>query len=148
MNELIIRAGTREDIEQISRLWLQMIDEANLGNTPNVEWWKNMFNNLIGMKDLYFILVAEFQGKIVGFIDAMFYPEPQDGKIHGMAQGFFILPEYRGTKAGPELYRHIYKIGHRMKVQVATFFCSDPDYWIKKGYVEQKALLRRNICQL
>jgi ribosomal protein S18 acetylase RimI-like enzyme len=145
MDSMIIRSGKIEDIAQISYLWLQMINETKLGNNPNVEWWKTMCSNLINMKDLYFLVIAEIKDKIIGFIDGIIYSEPSTGKIHGIAQNFYVLPEYRQTNTSSKLYRYILKIGKQKGVQIVEFFCSNPEYWAKKGYKDAKVMLRREL---
>jgi GNAT superfamily N-acetyltransferase len=85
-------------------------------------------------------------GKIVGFIDGIIYPEPATGKVHGVGQCFYVMPEYRKTNVGVRLYRAILKIAKEYKVSIIEFTTFNKDFWLKKGYTEIKTTIVRELC--
>ncbi len=146
MENLVIRLGNKKDVEQISKLWFQMVNELRPDWKPNINWWKKMCYALLDMKDFYSIAVAEIKGEIVGFMDGLAFPEPSTGKLHGVAQHFYILPKYRKSNVALKLYRYVLRLAQERKVEIFEFFCfsDNKDFWSKKGYKEIRTMMRRN----
>lgn len=142
--EKIIRLGTHEDVVFIAYLWEQMVKESMPEYTPNRLWWENMCRNLLST-GIYWIVVAESKGLIVGFIDGFVYPEPSTGMTHLVGQHFYLLPEYRKSGLGGRLYRTLMKIGKEKGAQKQEFFCfcADQNRWAKKGFQPIRTMMRR-----
>ena len=143
---MIIRQATIADASAISLLWEQMVKEVYPKFTPNRKWWEKMMVALIESPMVqYTVVVAEQQSEIIGFIDGLVFPEPSTGKIHGVGQHFFILPEYRHSSIAGRLYGSI--VGHALKkkAEVLEFFCSPENiqFWNKRGYGLMRCVMRK-----
>jgi len=141
---MIVRSGNKEDIKQVGRLWLQMIAELSPSLTPNVEWWKEMANNLFDA-GAYYLVVAEEDGVLKGFIDGMLFPEPSTGKIHGVGQHMYVRPNYRNTFIAARLYKKLVRALQDNGATILELFCFDNEkpLWEKKGYKPLRQLMRR-----
>jgi len=143
---MIVREGSKSDIEQVSRLWLQMIVELSPSLTPNVEWWKEIANNLFNA-GIYYLIVAEEEGILKGFIDGMLFPEPSTGRVHGVGQHMYVRPNYRKAIVAPRLYRKLIKVLRNNGATVLELFCFNNEraFWEKKGYRPLRQLMRREV---
>lgn len=123
-----------------------MVRELAPEYTPNVEWWREHAKRFLSA-GTYQAFVAEDGGRIVGFLDGFIFPEPSTGKLHGVGQHFYVLPEYRGTSAAGLLYRHLLKTARESGCQVIELFCFDREksFWLKKGYKPVRSMVRREI---
>ena len=146
-SDIVIRLGTQEDITQISKLWLQMVNELRPGLKPNVSWWQTMCRNFMDATNLYTVIVALDKSTIIGFVDGFIFPEPATGKAHGVAQHFFILPEYRKTNIAQRLYLQILKLAKQKKASCVEFFCfsDNKEFWLKKNYKEMRIMMRKEL---
>lgn len=142
-----VRIAEPEDIQQVSDLWLKMVNEIYPENTPRQDWWIEICKALM-TTERYFIVIAEVDGRIVGFIDGFAFPEPSTGKIHGVGQHMYVSPEYRSTSAARKLYKKGIQIARRLfNVQVREFYCTPENrpFWEKKGYVSHRLMMRRTV---
>lgn len=141
----MIRMATKEDVGNISLLWEKMVLSMRPGWQPSREVWEGM---CIAMMDsgFYSVLVVEKDKNIVGFADGMMFPEPSTGKMHGVGQHFFILPEYRGMLGG-ELYREIISLALEKGAEVLEFFCFPEElpFWNRHGYQPARIMVRRYV---
>ena len=140
----MIRLATTEDVKEISALWEKMVLSMRPEWEPRRDIWEAM---CVAMLDsgYYSILVAEKDNKIVGFVDGLVTPEPASGKIHGVGQHFFIVPEYRGMLGG-ELYREIVSLALKKGAEVLEFFCFPEEltFWQRHGYQAGRIMVRNN----
>jgi GNAT superfamily N-acetyltransferase len=145
---MMIEIGSNR-IKDISNLWLALVKELAPDYTPNRDWWCDMAENLI-KTDVYHILAYESGSKLIGFIDFFIYPEPSTGKIHGVGQHFYVLPEYRYTGISGKLYRSAIKYGKDHGAEMMEFCCfyADINKWQRKGYIPLRAIMRRSICMI
>jgi GNAT superfamily N-acetyltransferase len=139
-----LREATVDDLPEIGQLWLRMVDELLPGSTPNLEWWTRMAKGLF-LTGLYVILIAEADEGIIGYIDFMLYPEPSTGKIHGVGQQFYVLPEHRHHMIAAQLYKRALTIARNRGAHVYEFFCAADDLkrWLKKGYQPVRVTMRK-----
>ena len=145
---MIIRTATKEDAYKVSCLWEQMVNESRPKFTPNREWWEKMFVSLMDTPILqYNVVVAEYEGAIVGFIDGLIFPEPSTGKIHGVGKHFFVLPEHRKSTIAGRLYVDIVGIALKSGAEVLEFFCFPKgiNFWEKRGYGLSQCMMQREV---
>lgn len=146
---MIIRRGQIGDVLKVSRLWLKMVNELAPDYTPNVEWWRSHAEQFLKNGN-YSMFVAEEGGKLVGFLDFFLFYEPSTGKLHGIGQHFYVIPEYRGNCVSGKLYRNTVKAMKEKGCKVMELFCFDNEktMWEKKGFVLKRMLLRRELSCL
>lgn len=142
---MIIRPGLEQDVVKVSRLWLEMVAELAPTYTPNVGWWRTMaLQHLRGNR--YHIFVADLGGRLVGFIDFFFFPEPSTGKIHAVGQHFYLTPEFRGQGVGRDLYQAAIELATPIAQVVELFaFSAQTANWEKQGYKPVRTLLRKEL---
>lgn len=140
-----VRHADIYDVEEASKLWLQMVAEMGPQYTPNVDWWKEIARGLF-KQGTYIMLVAEEAGRLVGFVDSIIFPEPATGKMHGTCQHIYILPEYRNAAASIMLYRRIVRglVGSGVKTIDLCCLHGDIPKWQKRGWQPARSLMRRN----
>jgi len=144
----MIREATKDDVENISILWEMMVNEMRPELTPNKNWWASMCKSFLAQETTgYKIVVAQKEDEIIGFVDGFIFPEPSTGKIHGVGQHFFILPEYRKGSAAAGLYKTIVSIAIKKGAEVLEFFCfpEGMKFWGKRGYKLTRCMMRREI---
>ena len=145
---MIIRTATKEDAYKVSCLWEQMVNESRPDFTPNREWWEKMFISFMNTPIIkYNVVVAEYEGELVGFIDGFVFPEPSTGKVHGVGQHFYILPEHRQSTIAGRLYVDIVGIALRSGAEVLEFFCFPEGipFWSKRGFTTARIMMRREV---
>ena len=141
---MIIRQGMVTDIFELSRLWLQMVKELCPQFAPNVSWWRELAQKCFQGGN-YFVLVAEIDNKIIGFIDWFMYPEPSTGKIHAVGQHFFVIPEERKKSISGTLYKKMMNISKKQGAQITELFCFDKEinFWKNHKFNPIRSMLRR-----
>ena len=145
-----IRLAIKDDAPKVSALWEMMVNEMRPEWTPNRQWWEKMFIALLDTPLVqYTVVVAEEAGgNLVGFIDGLILPEPSTGKIHGVGQNFYIMPEYSNSTIAGRLYANIISVALKGGVQILEFFCF-PDgikFWNKRGYGLTRCMMRREVA--
>jgi GNAT superfamily N-acetyltransferase len=142
-----VRAATLDDLNEVANLWAAMVmEEFGEGATPDIPMWIYAFSNRMENNKNFTMLVAEDgdgmlmaqegDGGIVGYISGEVYPEPSDGKVHGISQSIYVMPVHRKGKVGLNLYHNLARIFISQGAQVIEFLCK-PDkiaFWEKKGY--------------
>lgn len=138
----MIRLATENDLPAASALWEQMVLSMRPEWTPNRTLWESMAKTMLN-SGLYSLLIAEKDNVIVGFIDGMIFTEPSTGKVHGVGQHFFILPEYRG-RLGGELYRGMVSLALKKGAEVLEFFCfpEELSFWRRHGFGPARVMVR------
>lgn len=138
---MIIRAIDKTEIDLVAVLWLKMVKELDSTLNPNVEWWKAHVYEFL--KYDYFMLVAEIDKKIVGFIDFIMFAEPTTSKFHCIGQHFYVLSEYRNSSVAGRLYKAVVKLSKKFGAQHWELFCSKNELpmWKKLGYQQRKFIL-------
>lgn len=142
----MIRIATKEDLPEISKLWEDMVLEARPEFKPDLNKWVVLGNALFDT-GLYHVVVFEEDNKIVGFIDGMMFDEPSTGEKHGVAQHFYVIPEYRKTLVSVELYEEIMYLAVKNGSEALELFCFPEmeEYWKGKGFNKERILMRRKI---
>ena len=133
-----VRAATSDDLGVVAILWVDMIkEEFGENSTPDLHLWIDIFFKRMGNNEHFTMLVAEDDGEgIVGYVSGEVYPEPSDGKVHGISQSIYVMPSYRKGKVGLNLYHNLAKVFVSQGAQIIEFLCK-PDkiaFWEKKGY--------------
>lgn len=134
---------TEGDADELAELWLELGREKGTVTNPNVEWWKERFNLLLG-SDNYLVYKATDKGKAVGFVDGFVMKEPATGKIHGIGQYLYVKPEYRDTRVAGNIYKRLFKQAKEMGATVFDIFqhCED-DRWTDKHFEPVYTVVRR-----
>lgn len=139
----MIRFAEKEDITAVSRLWVKMVNELSPEWTPDRQAWVELSSSLFET-GLYRICIAEDRGKVVGFLDGMFFYEPAESKTIGYGKSFYILPEYRGTGISQDLYSKLVSFGAENGAEEYELYCLDGklEYWLNRGFKKKQHVLR------
>jgi len=146
---IIIRYARPHDVEEIASLWERMVKELKPDYAPNVSWWVGMARTLLKSEAYYALTAVDDEtGRIIGFLDGFLYPEPSTGKLHGVGQHFFLIPEYRKTSIAGRLYREAVRKARAAGATVLEFFCfpAEQPFWESKGYAPVRMIMRRDLC--
>ncbi len=114
MNELVIRKGKREDMHDVHRLIreLAIYEKAENEHTNSVE---ELIEDGFGDSKLYDVIVAELDGKIVGF--ALFYTSYSTWKGRSLyLEDFIVTEKHRGKGIGKLLFDKVYTIAKERNV--------------------------------
>ncbi|MCD6376503.1 MAG: GNAT family N-acetyltransferase [Caldisericaceae bacterium] len=114
---VIIRSGKQEDIPEIVELWMQMINEIHPDWIPDFNSQQALIQNFFKL-NIYHVVIAETENRLVGFINGLVYYEPAMSKTIGLAQYFYIVPEYRKSNIALRLIKRLLKIAKEKGVQV------------------------------
>ena len=134
---MIIRKAVAADIDAMARLWLAMMHEVYPEHTPNAEWWRE--DRWAEMESgIYVAYVAEEEGALVGFTDALIYRDPPRGHIVAWSNHSYIIPEYRHGGLTRDLYGSIYVDFRSRGAKIVMFACTDKlaEFWKTHGYRE------------
>ncbi|MGD0659063.1 MAG: GNAT family N-acetyltransferase [Syntrophorhabdales bacterium] len=131
-----IRKGSEADIEQVSRLWLDMVRELNPSYTPSIEWWKNITLGLMRLYKNYHLFVAEEGQDAVGFLDFMTVPEPATGCAHAVCRHLYVRPERRNSGISNSLLRQFNESAKMDGAVVLEAECGDEQFrfWQRMGF--------------
>ena len=136
MKDLTIRLAENKDIEEVGKLWIKMVKELNPEHTPNIDWWHRLTGELLKTEDTYYLTVAEKDNTIIGFLDALKFYNPTTGKLHGIGQSFYVLPEHRNAKISVKIYKFVLNIAKEQHIEILELITPLKDFWKKKGYNE------------
>lgn len=142
----MIRVGKKEDILELAWLWKDMVNELQPEWTPDCMSWIETEYLLLDT-GMYFIVLAEKEGKIVGFVDGMVYYEPGIGKNVGIAKHFYIIPEHRGTHLMGRMYAIMDELARDKGMEIIELQCGDDklEYWESIGFKRDQYLLRKGV---
>ena len=139
----MIRLATKEDIPELSKLWVEMIKELEPDWEPNADVWIKNCENLLDSGS-YGIGIAIEDDKMVGFIDGMTYYDPASDKIIGFGKNFYVARDYRGTDIAEELMITSIVEAQKRGVETLEMQCY-PDkleYWVKHGFEGRQIISR------
>lgn len=114
---IIIRSGKQEDIPEIVKLWVQMINEIYPDWIPDFNSQQVLIRNFFEL-NIYHVVVAETKDRLIGFINGLIYYEPARSRTVGLAQYFYIVPEYRKSNIALRLIKKLLKIAKEKGVQI------------------------------
>lgn len=137
-----IRPATREDIAEMATLWMAMMREVYPERNPNPHWWiEDCIYEMDG--GIYSAFIAEANGKIVGFTDAIFYKDASYGCLVGWSNHSYVFPEYRHGSLTSGLYKAMYEEGRSRGASLALFACTDDlaEFWKKHGYTKSENIM-------
>ncbi len=109
---LIIREATELDAENITKMHIQswqetyknIVDQEYLDNLPDTFETRLKFRQeILSRKDRAILLIAEKDGKIIGFCDAGIIREYEGAK--GEVYAIYLLKEYQGSGIGKKLFQ-------------------------------------------
>ena len=141
---MIVRDAKIEDIVEMSGLWVSMLQETNPEIKPDLEWWIQYQKEMME-HDVYFPYVAIADGKIVGFIIGILYPDSTTGQNVAFGQDFYVLPEFRNANISEGLYGRLVRMGKSLNADCIEMTCFKDQlgFWEDKGYHIQKYCIRR-----
>ena len=123
-----IRKATKEDIDQIANVWEELHDYnvEVLGQAAvyrGKSGWEERYKNLL--QDIFnnaesLVVVAEDEGKIVGFVNSTVSNMFGDGPQHAYIDNTIIIKEYRGKGIGKKLYEYLENIFREQGVEGVT----------------------------
>jgi L-amino acid N-acyltransferase YncA len=147
----MIRLASPDDLILVALLWEDMIrEEFHNGISPDPISWRRIFSDRMMNNENFTMLVDENGEGIVGYISGEVYPEPADGKVHGISQSIYVKPPYRNGRVGLSLYHSLAKVFVGQGAQVIEFLCK-PDripFWNKKGYECKSVVMSMNAREL
>ena len=140
VNNLVVREAKNEDIEGI----IGVLKTADLQDEA---WTKEALRKLLTTKN-YTILVAELDGKIVGFIDYYVLPSVWERWNEATINYFFVHKDYQGKGIGSRLLNGVIKGTDGMEIvelHVGTEKDNNRaiDLYRKHGFVKEYLLLQR-----
>ena len=147
-----VRPATLDDLKPVSLLWAAMVmEEFGEDATPDLAAWIHIFGGRMKSNEHFTMLVAENgDGELVGYVSGEVYPEPSDGKVHGISQSIYVKPRHRNGKMGLNLYHNLARVFVGEGAQVIEFLCK-PDritFWEKKGYRCSATVMSMNARRL
>ena len=99
---IIIRKLRKDDFTQVTQLLSLLMGEFKLDKREYREIWNKNFTS-----DHYKGFVAIIDGKIVGYIDVIFFQDIAHGGVLGQIQNFIVHPQYRGRGFGEALLNYV-----------------------------------------
>lgn len=141
---MYIRIAGAEDIEEVSKLWLAMVNELHPSEKPNVEWWIELAEVMMN-NSAYFMFVLEDEGKLVGFADIFLMRVPLTGKIHMIGMSLYVKPKYRNTMYAGLLYRKAIQTAKRIGATTIEIICGPTEFskWGSIGYTVSSMTVKK-----
>ena len=141
-----IREATIDDIGDMALLWRMMIKEIKPESKPNMQWWL-AFQKEMMEANIYGSYVATIEGVMVGFICGIIYPDSITGDLVGFGQEFYVMPEFRDSRASKLLYRSLIRMAKEKGANTLEMSCFEGqlELWQSKGFDIHKYHVRRKI---
>lgn len=141
----IKRAG-KGDVNEVSYLWEDFINESMPNEKPNRELWVTQTKASMNDPD-YYLYVAREHGKIVGFQSGYLWHDASTDKICVIGNCFYVKPEYRNTLIAPKLHRNGIKDAKRHHAQLFRREVDDTflPFWEKKGYKKIRTIVESEL---
>ncbi|MEK6760095.1 MAG: GNAT family N-acetyltransferase [Deltaproteobacteria bacterium] len=138
-----IREATIDEVEAVADLWLAMCAELKPEATPDKGAWIKLVGDLF-RTGTYHIVVAEDEGRLVGFVDGLIYLEPSVGQKIGMSQFIYVHPDHRFSDTAPRLYQLIVQLVNGYGVTSVYTTCEQKTkaLWERKGFVVERYIMR------
>jgi organic radical activating enzyme/GNAT superfamily N-acetyltransferase len=113
---LSIRRASVCDLEEVSKLWLEMAVEENPEASPDRNIWALKADEFIKCSNNH-LYIAEVCGEIVGFVQGFwdYCPIKKDKYIVGLH--FYVRPEYRKGEVAIALHSKYKQVGHDLGVK-------------------------------
>lgn len=108
-HRVILRPAIKTDVTAIFHLIKALAEYEKLSNmvTGNIE---DLTNHLFGERPLIDVIVAEFEGKLVGYTLFLYNYSTFLTKPGIYIEDLFVLPEYRGQGIGKSLVNSVAKL--------------------------------------
>lgn len=141
---MIVKTGNKEDLRDLSELWVKMIKEIYPEWQPDVLTWIER-NKILCDNDNYHISYVKEAHKIVGFMDGVVFYEPAIGKNVALAQHLYIKPDFRNTRAAYLLCIHMKRIAKDAHAEVIEINAMPyvVQAYLKMGFKKEQTVMRR-----
>lgn len=148
---MLYRRATIWDAEIITKLWDSMHDEVDVNKAIREEYnnTESMFIHMVTRikLDNWVVLVAEDDGKVVGFIMGFVrYPDYNPCHIIGTCEAMYVAPEYRHKGVHAELTDTIIeearKKGATQFELIGTYSPSLIKFWDHMGFEPVQTVYR------
>jgi ribosomal protein S18 acetylase RimI-like enzyme len=106
LKNVTIRPVIKEDMSQLYELMVQYIVDFYGRPQPKEEELKKLMTHLIENPSIGMQVVAESQGKLIGFATLYFTFSTLQVKKAAILNDLFIKPEGRGQKIGEKLFEY------------------------------------------
>lgn len=144
--EILVRKATRKDIDAI----IEVLKSTKLGIEAwagDEEWARKALKECLNMEN-YVLLVAEYNQRIVGFIDCCVYPSFWEGAYQGIINHLFVLPAFQSKGAGAMLVKAVVKEADakglgELHVSTERENVKARQLYAKYGFAEERLLLER-----
>ncbi len=104
MNNILIRKAIKSDIPSVSKLAIELIDSVKNGEGIAEDVLSNNSRNVLANPNSY-ILVAEAEGKVIGFISFMTRKTIIHSGLCGLIDELVVSKKYRRKGVGKELIK-------------------------------------------
>ena len=105
--EIVVRKAARKDVDGI----IEVLQSTKLGAeawTSDERWTRKVLERCLTLEN-YVLLVAEYNKKIVGFVDCCVFPSFWEGAYQGIINHLFVLPGFQGRGVGAMLIEAVVK---------------------------------------
>lgn len=151
-NPVTVRRGGKEDFDIICRLWQKMMDyhkefDPRFAVIPEGQANFRKYLKQIIERDDYLTLVAETEGRVVGYMIGAIFDNPELFiiKRYGFVAEIYVEVELRGRGVGEQLFEKMRRWFSRHKI---TVFQLNVSYLNKSGINFWKKLGFRDFLQV
>jgi organic radical activating enzyme len=138
-----VRRAVESDIEEVSKLWFELVMEEDNTNTPNRKAWIEQTRRIINNPDHY-LLIAESGNKLIGFQSGDVALEPAINKVCVFGRHFYVKPAYRKGVAAVMLNKLTMQFGLKAGVTdiIRPIAPKLLNFWEEKGCKVTNILIR------
>lgn len=152
-----IRKATRKDLRELMNLQMELEEFIKKKFAPELSLDKikrvaeSDFKKNLGKSRNWFILVAEHEGNMIGFVKAKIKKDEWTrGKYRGLIADVFIKKEWRGKGVTKRLLREAIKIMKERGVRLYEIFSNIDNKraikaWKSVGFEESMIMLEKKI---
>lgn len=144
--EIVVRKATRKDVDGI----IEVLKSTKLGAEAwagDEKWAREALEGCLSLEN-YVLLVAEYEQRIVGFVDCCVYPSFWEGAYQGIINHLFVHPAFQGKGAGALLIQAVVEEADakglgELHVSTERENVKARRLYAKYGFTEERLLLER-----
>lgn len=125
-------------------LWVKMVKELGLGETPNSEWFVDQMSILHEL-ERFVVVVAVKDGETIGFCNVLLTDDPATGKVIGYGMHLYMLPEYRGGVETDVMFRKMEALSYEKGAEIIRVQCYSEmkRFWERQGFKQHQFVMER-----
>lgn len=144
--KIAIRKATRQDAGGI----IKVLKTAKLDTekwTGDPKWTREALNKFLDLEN-YTLFVAEYEGKVIGFLDCCVFPSFWEGSKQGIINHLFATPAFQGMGVGALLLQAVIEQADaeelgELHVSTERENVKAQRLYAKYGFNEERLLLER-----